>query len=139
MGKTSFTFKSSERLKKRKYIEALFSSGKALSHFPFRAVYTISPASEHPDSESPILFGISVPKRKHKTAIARNLLKRRSREAWRLNKSQLMLKFQTSGQVLHIFFLYQTSKVLCFDTIEAAIKNIISQLEKIPLQEGTSL
>jgi len=122
---SSFTFKKSERLKKRKYIEALFSTGKALSHFPLKCLFIIY---EKDNTDELLQFGISVPKRKFKTAVERNLLKRRCREAWRLNKNELQTSLQQNNIKMHVFFIYQSHKALPYATFDNAMKKIIPQL-----------
>ena len=63
---------------------------------------------------------VSVPKRNFKRAVKRNLLKRRIREAYRLNKELL-------SEAVDILFIYTSREVLPFKDIEesvvAALKN----------------
>ena len=79
----SFTFSKKEKLKSIIEIDSLFATGKVIKVFPFRILYSLRTVPTQ--VENPKVL-ISVPKRKHKLAVSRNLLKRRTREAFRLNK-----------------------------------------------------
>lgn len=129
MNKGLFTFQKSERLKKRKFIEALFKNGKALSYFPFKCIFIIE-NTENPSSKFRTHFGISIPKRKIRQAVQRNLLKRRTREAWRLQKSILNDALLQKNVHLNIFFIYQSTKIEPFSKIEKAIEELIPKLDK---------
>lgn len=129
MNKGLFTFKKSERLKKRKFIEALFKDGKALSYFPFKCIFIIQ-NSDNTSSKFRTHFGISIPKRKIRQAVQRNLLKRRTREAWRLQKSILNDSLIQKNVHLNIFFIYQSTKIEPFSKIEKAIEELIPKLDK---------
>jgi ribonuclease P protein component len=78
-----FSFGKDERLSKEKWIKELFEKGSSFYFHPFKVLYL-----PHPDASSPknqVMF--SVPKRMFKRAVDRNAIKRRLREAWRLNKN----------------------------------------------------
>ena len=79
----SFTFPKSEKLKSKIEIDTVFQSGIVVKSFPFRLLF-IPKSGTEPDNYPQVL--ISVPKRKHKHAVTRNHIKRRIREAYRLNK-----------------------------------------------------
>jgi ribonuclease P protein component len=86
MGK--FTFKKEERLNKEKWIKELFEKGSSFHLYPFRVIYLPHPDPLHPVNQ--VLISVSI--RNFKKAVDRNLLKRRIREAYRLNKPDLSLK-----------------------------------------------
>ncbi len=78
-----FTFKKSERLSSKKDIQELFNNGSSFYLYPFKVITLPADTSKLHQ----VLF--SVPKRLFKRAVDRNLLKRRMREAYRLNNSEL--------------------------------------------------
>ncbi len=67
-------------------------------------------------------FLVSVPKRYFKRAVKRNLLKRRIREAYRLNKSLI------SSKNVDVMFVYVAEEVLAYSRIEADIKSALLKI-----------
>ena len=100
------TLSKSERLCGKKAIAGLMEHGKGGSTGCLR--YKFLPGTE----VSRIL--VSVPKRFFKRAVKRNLLKRRIRESYRLQKCILPVP-------VDIAFLYQAREVLSYDDIYAAM------------------
>ena len=77
----AYTLGKKERLSSKILIERLFSGGsKSFPAFPLRVVYMPVEPSEQ-DAAASIL--ISVPKKRFKRAVKRNLVKRQVREAYR--------------------------------------------------------
>lgn len=72
----------------------------------------------------------SVPKKFHKRANKRNLLKRRSREAYRLNNASLKEVVQEKGVAVSIAFVLSTKDVASYKTIEYAIKRILEHVQE---------
>ncbi|RLD33838.1 MAG: ribonuclease P protein component [Bacteroidetes bacterium] len=118
-----FAFNKREKLTKRKHIEELFSNGTVINAFPYRILWELTTAQD-----SPIKFAISVPKKKFKRAVDRNLLKRRAREAFRLHKAELFNKLEDENKTLNIFFIYVSHDILDFHTIEKKIVQIIQKV-----------
>lgn len=67
---------------------------------------------------------VSVPKKIFKRAVKRNLLKRRIRESWRLQKETL------NATGVDILFTYSTKEILKFEDIQAAIAKVIEKINK---------
>lgn len=115
------TFSKKERLTGEKEIELLYQKGYSFLVHPI-VVYVLDAQDA---AHSRIL--VSVSKRKFKKAVHRNLLKRRMREAYRLNKSEL-----TRHSI--IGFIYVANQLMPFDIIEKSVKEALERVSKAPLQ-----
>ena len=113
----------SERLCSLGALRRLFDEGRSGFVYPFRYTY-LTEESTSPSVE--VLF--SVPKRNHKRANKRNLLKRRMREAYRLNNGELKSQCQSCGMALDIAFIYSSKEVLPSNTIAHAITKILAEV-----------
>jgi len=118
----SFSFKKEERITSKKLIQELFSKGSSFYLYPFKVIWLAKP--DQNTGHRQIL--ISVPKRKFKRAVDRNLLKRRIREAYRLNK-QIISPLQIN-KTFSIVYIYTTNKILPQNLIS---KKLISSLKKL--------
>jgi ribonuclease P protein component len=97
------TFRKAERLSRKKWIQELFDKGSSFNFYPYRILYI-----PHPDgasSHNQVMF--TVPKRLFKRAVDRNKIRRRMREAYRLNKGPDSL----SGKLL-IAYIYTAREIL---------------------------
>ncbi|MBF0597657.1 ribonuclease P protein component [Faecalibacter rhinopitheci] len=117
------TFGKNEKLKSKKAIESLFSEGQSYVSHPIRIVYRI-----HPKRDYTIRIGESVAKKKFKHAVDRNLLKRRIKEAYRLNKALVNISEEIS---IDILFIYTSSKIKDYHTIDKMMKEILIKLDTI--------
>lgn len=97
-------------------IARLFKEGQ--SFFVYPLLVKFSPSDYHLHR---VLF--SVPKSKIKKAHQRNLIKRRLREAYRLNKAA----FDYPSQ-FDIAYIYLSSEIIAFKEIEAKLKNALKRL-----------
>jgi ribonuclease P protein component len=122
------TFKRGERLKSRKEIGFLFG-GKAESfaQYPLRLIWR---ATETPRSDAPVQFALSVPKKKFKKASARNVLRRRVREAYRQSKHYLLERLPPDGPQYAWMVLYTGVEALPYADIEKAMRGIIRRFLK---------
>ena len=124
-----FSFKKSERLTGSKSISSLFRDGISISAYPVRILYNTDGSGSRPVS-----LAISVPKRLFKRAVDRNLLKRRIREAYRLNKEPLYSRLQSGKIKVNAVIQYQQKEILDFQTIESgvirALDKMASRLEE---------
>jgi ribonuclease P protein component len=119
-----YTLKAHERLKSRKSIQELFQTGKSVKSFPFKLVYT---PLETSSSEVQIQFTASVSKRLFKSAVDRNRIKRLVREAYRLEKPDLL---SSLGASYAIMIIYISKKPLTFELSQSAMSKITKELKK---------
>ena len=96
----------------RSNILSVLKNGKAVFKYPVRATFE--------PGEGELIF--TVPKRNFKRAVKRNLLKRRMREAYRLNCAPL------EGRGLNIFFFYVAVKEESYESIEKSIRSLIADM-----------
>ncbi len=113
-------FKKAERLSSKKEITALFNEGKSFAISHIRVVYRFLPKQE----ERPNAILVSVPKKYFKHAVDRNLLKRRIREAYRLNKGLL----QSMPARVEFMLLYQKRRIATFAEIEEIVKKALERI-----------
>lgn len=122
------SFKKRERLYLKNEIQNLFDTGDSFFVYPFKVIWSENPVREQDTSPAKLL--ITVPKRKIKTAVKRNLLKRRTREAYRLNKKFFYEKIKQKKQTYHIAFIYLSGDMLDFAKIQTSIQKILHTLEQ---------
>ena len=115
----------SERLSSLTAVRRLFTDGASGFVYPFRYMVFKS-ESTTPSVE--VLF--SVPKRNHKRANKRNTLKRRMREAYRLNNDALHAAITKHGVDVDIAFVYSTKELLQYKTIEHAVRKILAEVSQ---------
>jgi ribonuclease P protein component len=118
------TLKKTERLYLRNEIKQLFLSRKGFSNYPFKIIYQVV----EKESNSPVQILISVPKRLFKHAVDRNLIKRRTREAFRKNKHILYEYLQKNNLKLNISFIYISKEIEDYSTIENKIVLTLQRL-----------
>lgn len=102
----------------------MFETGKSLYVSPLRIIYQLEDPGPYPVS-----MAVSVPKRLFKRAVDRNLLKRRIREAYRLNKRGLYALLEQKNKTLHMLIQYQQREIVDFKTIEEGVLNGMAKLE----------
>ena len=123
----SAKFPKSERLKSHVLIEKLFQESESIKEFPFVIKYLSNKFEEG----SNVQIAISVPKRKVKKAVDRNRLKRQIKEAYRLNKAQLLEKFKDKEEGLALFLIYNGGERADYKIVDTKIKVLLQQLEKL--------
>ena len=102
----------------------LFEQGHAEYLFPLKVLWMSSPNELSIDVKA----GFSIPKKKFKRAVDRNLLKRRMREAYRLNKAEIITRAMEKNITLSLFIIFTANKILDYNQIE---KSVIAQLKVI--------
>lgn len=112
------SFSKDERLHSFKEIQSLMKGGETFFHYPFKVVCQNIPLEGENDMR-PNAIIVSVPKRHFKRAVKRNLLKRRIRESYRLNKEALSAP---QGCRINALFVYISKEVKEFSYIETRMK-----------------
>ncbi len=110
------TLTRDERLCSKGIIQRIFDEGRGGHVYPLR--YMWIPCDDAPQTS--VLF--SVPKKFFKKAHDRNLLRRRTKEAYRLNK--------VDGQSLQLALIYSTKEILSYRDIEQAVQTILFKIHE---------
>lgn len=104
----------------------LFNSGLSANNYPIKLMYTET-AHTMPFAAQAMFV---VPKRNFKHANDRNTLKRRMREAYRLNKTVFYDQLQNANKKLIIAFIFTSKKAEDYATIERATKKLLEKVLK---------
>ncbi|MBX2841422.1 MAG: ribonuclease P protein component [Flammeovirgaceae bacterium] len=113
------TFSKDEKLTSKKAISLLFKEGKSFFKYPYKLIYSVTPA----ESQLPKVL-ISIPKKNFKKAVDRNKLKRQTREIYRKNKflfGQEEEKFIPN----HLGFIYVGKEKEDFSVLERSIIKLL--------------
>lgn len=129
-----YTLGKDERLKREQHIETLFRSGKAFSVFPLRIIWQDTTRGTE---RTPLRAGFSVPKKRFRKATDRNRVKRLLREAWRLNKHQLLPHIPPAMQ-LHLFLIFSDGTLPDRDKVEEAIRKGIARIQTALQENGAA-
>ena len=120
-----FTLCKDERLRGERAISNLFDAGHAF----FQAPYKVFWIKTSETGLYPVRFAVSVPKRRFKRAVKRNLLKRRTREAFRLNK-QILSAAVTDNRQVRLMVVYASDKLLTYSELEESMKKILQRIAR---------
>ena len=118
-----FTFNKQEKLKSKKLIERLFTEGKSVSAYPLKLLYL--PIEDM--GNCMIQASVSVSKRKFKSAVDRNRMKRLLREAYR-NQKHLIYERCSDKYIFMFLYIDENEKNYVF--IEEKMTNLLQKFLK---------
>jgi len=118
-----------ERLHADKLIKELFSEGSSFFLYPFKVLFYVKGESEKGTVQ--VLFSVS--KKKIKKANQRNLVRRRIKEAYRLNKSLLTL----DSKDISVGLIYVASDLMEFSDLQSKIIPILKKLSTVIAQNDS--
>lgn len=108
--------------------QTLFSQGRSITSGPIRAQFILESSLISPLDSVSIQAAFTAPKRLHKRAVVRNLLKRRLREAYRKNFRSVLDESSFKTQLI-ILFIYNRKEIHTFVEIEKALIQILENLK----------
>lgn len=112
-----------EKLCSRTAINNIFQGGKSAICYPLRAAFSITEKEE-----TPAQFLITIPKKKVRKAVNRVLLRRRIREAYRLNREALLPYLEEKGISIKIAFIYLSDEISDYATIDERMKSLLKKI-----------
>ncbi|HTR31160.1 MAG TPA: ribonuclease P protein component [Puia sp.] len=134
MNSHRFSLNKREKLKSRQRIEQVFQEGKSLSLFPFKVWWLLQPAAPQkaaaPSPVGPLQVGFGASSRHFKKAVDRNRIKRLGREAYRLQKHDLIRRLEAGGFCMAVFFIYTGKELPDHVTVSQKIGVILQKLVK---------
>ncbi len=122
-----YAFPKTYSLKSRKRINQLFKHGRVVKIYPLKLVYLPQPIQ---DEQQVLRMLISVSKRRFALAVDRNILKRKCRESFRLQKNTLEQALVQHDTYVDIAVLYISSVSYPFATINKAMQLGLEKLTK---------
>ena len=138
--KPRLTLRKKEKLRHKKLIGTLFSEGKNIYEFPIRLVWkALSPEELEgsfraglPDKMGKLQMLVTIPKKKRRHAVDRVLLRRRIREAYRLNRLHLadVINNRSDIGALNMAFIFLGDENTPYADLEKKMINLFSRLEK---------
>lgn len=134
------TLRKSAKLRHRTLVQDLFSKGKSVYSGPLRITFRALTQNELndsfrvrvPDFLGPVQFMITVPKKKRRHAVDRVLMRRRIREAFRLQWRPLrkMIQEDPAIRTLSVAIVYMHTENSDMESISAAVGSAISKVRK---------
>lgn len=125
-GMPDFKFPKSERLKRRKVIAGLFATGKSMHTYPLALRWDIVERKGPADARA----GFAVPRRTFARAVVRNRVRRRMREAYRLNKHVISPISLPHDKQLALMWIYTAKEEIAFKQLQQSLRTIVEKLHK---------
>lgn len=130
------TLKRPEKLKSSRIIGELFSTGDTITVLPIKLFWKLNYDS---NQVIPARIAVTVPSKNFKRSVDRNLIKRRIREAYRLNKHNLINLLSEKKITLIFVFLYLPKDIYSYQEIAEGIIRLLAilydQLKSVSVQE----
>jgi len=118
-------FYKEERLCSKKSLDLLFKKGSSFLLYPYRATF-IFDAQSH---RYPAQVVINVAKKRYKHAVDRNLIKRRTREAYRLQKQAFLYEhLADKNELLLLALQYVGKEIHPYAFLEKKIRQVFVKL-----------
>lgn len=119
------TFKKEERLCNKRLIDELFHNGSSFLCYPFKVQWLV--ADKPLPAPAQVLF--SVAKKRYKKAVDRNLIKRRMRETYRLQKQTGLYDVLAAADKTIILSLgYIGKEIATVELMDKKMRKLLQQL-----------
>jgi ribonuclease P protein component len=118
-------FYKEERLCSKKSLDLLFKKGSSFLLYPYRVTFILS----EQETRVPAQVVINVAKKRYKHAVDRNLIKRRTREAYRLQKEALLYAaLQNNSKLLLLSLQYVGKEIYQYSFLEKRLAQLFKKL-----------
>lgn len=118
-----FSYNKNEKLKSRKQLQQIFSTGKTFTIFPLKVFYQLVD-----EQDNIIKTGVGVSKKNFKKAVDRNRIKRLLREYYRTQKIPLHNSLLNNNKKLAIFILYIDKVLPAYNLIQQKMLQVTERL-----------
>lgn len=133
-------FHKQERLRLKNLVEPLFREGGGFYDFPLRLVWRMLDKEQlaaHfkkgvPEGIDPVQMMVTVPKKKRRHAVDRVKMRRRIREAYRLNRLELkhIVEDVNPEGTLSLGFVYISQENEDYSLVERKMKRLLQKVAK---------
>lgn len=123
---SKYSFPKEEKLKSSKAISYIFREGQNVFSYPLKFIFIIT---EQPEASNPKI-AVSVSGKNFRKATERNLIKRRLRESYRLNKPFIAQTCIHSNLQLTGMFIFVGKEILSYNEITKGMLGVFSKLKK---------
>lgn len=121
------TFPKSMRLTHKRDIDRLYNNACVIKQYPLKLMVRFEEPSA---SNNAFKIVLSVPKRLHRKAVSRNLIKRRMKESFRQSNADLNAKLNENKKVAHLMLVYISKHIATYAEIDTAWKAILADIDK---------
>lgn len=135
-----FTLRKAAKLRHRTLVQDLFKKGKTVYSGPLRATFRTLTSEQLadsfregiPDKIAPVQIMITVPKKKRRRAVDRVLLRRRIREAFRIQYHSLRQDVERNPDIrtLSVAIVYVLTENSEMPVIYSAVSSVIDKISK---------
>jgi ribonuclease P protein component len=133
MASKIYSFQKEERLCSKKLLTVLFNNGSSFLLYPFRVTWVYSLSL---NQDFPVQLLTAVPKKRFKSSVDRNAIKRKIKEAYRLNKGQYLYPRLQNNKIL-LSLNYVGNQIHEFDYIQKKLlATFILLLKKLEEHEN---